>query len=66
MTNSRSAKGAKDGSGQVVSRRALFGPLGGWTASPRSSPRSPGATSTAAPSLARRLLVDANQGCCNH
>jgi Pyruvate/2-oxoacid:ferredoxin oxidoreductase delta subunit len=58
MTNRRIPS---DGTGQVVSRRALFGPLGGWTA----SPRSPGAI-PAAPSLARRLLVDANQGCCNH
>lgn len=45
----------------MVSRRALFGPLGGWTA----SPRSPGAK-PAAPPLAHRLLVDANQRCCNH
>ena len=62
MTNRRIAK---DASGQVVSRRALFGPLGGWTALPRSPPRGPDATATAARSLARRLLVD-NQGCCNH
>ena len=63
MTNRRSAK---DGIGRVVSRRALFDPLGGWTASPRSSPRSAGATPAAAPLLAHCLLVDANQGCCNH
>ena len=58
MTNERIAK---DGSGRVVSRRALFGPLGAWT----SSPRSPGAM-PAAPSLAQRLPVDASRRCCNH
>jgi len=58
MTNERIAK---DGSGRVVSRRALFGPLGAWT----SSPRSPGAM-PAAPLSAHRLLVEASRRCCNH